>query len=133
MGSFNDWDIHRDAMVLRKSENGMNHFELYLELYSGLYYYKFYIPSQQRFIHDEMNANKMNDPYGGFNSILEIPIQTHLKHPLLQTAQMKADIWWSDMNAGEEQSYRKLSYDNLGVLSSETSVKRVLISNIHPI
>lgn len=114
-------------MILRKTENQRNTFELYLELYSGLYYYKFYIPSTNQYVHDELNANKVSDPYGGFNSILEIPIQTHIKHPLLQTAQMKADIWWSDMN--QEEGYHKRSYDNLGILSSETSIKKVRPSN----
>lgn len=124
VGSFNGWDPHQDAMILCKTENQQNSFELYLELYSGLYYYKFYFPAKQMYIHDEQNHNKVPDPYGGFNSILEIPIQTHLKHPLLQSPQMKADVWWSDLNP-EEKQIRRYSYTNLGVLSGDTKVKRV--------
>lgn len=131
VGSFNDWDTKRDSMILRKTENGVNSFELYLELYSGLYYYKFFIPSQQCFIHDEMNTNRVSDPYGGYNSVLEIPIQTHLKHPLLQTAEMKADVWWNEMMNDGDHPCRKLSYDNLGVSVDENnSVRHVLSGSI---
>ena len=39
VGSFNAWNPASDEMVLRRTENTRNVFELYLELYSGLYYY----------------------------------------------------------------------------------------------
>ena len=127
VGSFNDWNPHQDAMILCKTEKGQNCFDLYLELYSGLYYYKFYFPSQQYYTHDLLNPNRVADPYGGFNSVLEIPIQTQLKHPLLQTAQMKADIWWHDLQASDNPS-SKLSYNNLGIINSDNpSVKKVVI------
>ena len=126
VGSFNNWNTEKDEMILWKTDNQKNYFELNLELYSGLYYYKFYIPSQKRYIHDECNSNKVNDPYDGYNSVLEIPIQTHIKHPLLQTAQMKADVWWNGMTSSEQhQPYYKCSYNNLGILSKETSIKKV--------
>jgi len=74
VGSFNNWDTTKDAMIIRKSEGNTNIFEVYLELYSGLYYYKFYLPGSKTYIHDPMNPNKVSDPYGGFNSVLEIPV-----------------------------------------------------------
>ena len=134
VGSFNHWDTKRDKMVLRRSENGLNIFELYLELYSGLYYYKFYIPATNSYTYDILNPNKVSDSFGGFNSVLEIPIQIHIKHPLLQSAQMKADIWWNRPEDEEKEGsvYRTISYGNLGVLaassnrlSDSSTVKRV--------
>ena len=131
VGSFNDWNPTSDEMVLRRTENKQNVFELYLELYSGLYYYKFYIPAQQRYVCDPTNASKVSDSFGGFNSVLEIPIQTQIKHPYLQSAQLKADTWW-DVEAEASQGFRTVSYDNLGILASaprragkEGAMKRV--------
>ena len=131
VGSFNEWNTTSDEMVLRKTENNQNVFELYLELYSGLYYYKFYIPSQKSFVCDPMNPRRVSDSYGGYNSILEIPIQTHTKHPYLQSAQLKADTWWA-VDEDADQVYRTVSYGNLGVLANppvhgnpKASMKRV--------
>ena len=61
VGSFNEWNTTSDEMVLRKTENNQNVFELYLELYSGLYYYKFYIPSHKSFVCDTMNPRRVSD------------------------------------------------------------------------
>ena len=74
VGSFNNWDISRDPMVFRKTEGAKNIFDVYLELYSGLYYYKFYLPELGEYSHDPMNPNRVSDSYGGYNSVLEIPV-----------------------------------------------------------
>lgn len=117
VGSFNDWNPASDEMVLRRTENKQNVFELYLELYAGLYYYKFFIPAQHRYVCDPTNASKVSDSFGGFNSVLEIPIQTHIKHPYLQSAQLKADTWWG-VDEEADPNVRTVSYDNLGILAS---------------
>ena len=117
VGSFNAWNPASDEMVLRRTENKRNVFELYLELYSGLYYYKFYIPTQKRYVCDPTNTNKVNDSFGGFNSVLEIPIQTRIKHPYLQSAQLKADTWWK-VDSDTSHGFRSVSYDNLGILAT---------------
>lgn len=74
VGSFNNWDITKDPMVFRKAEGTTNIFDVCLELYSGLYYYKFYLPASGEYRQDPMNPNRANDTFGGYNSVLEIPV-----------------------------------------------------------
>lgn len=74
VGSFNDWNTTRDRMFPRKTDDGTTIFELYLELYSGLYYYKFYLPESNQYVVDPLNSNHVSDTYGSFNSVLEIPV-----------------------------------------------------------
>ena len=74
VGSFNNWDPLKDPMVFRKAKGTTNLFDVYLELYSGLYYYKFYLPDSGEYFHDPMNPNRVSDSYGGYNSVLEIPV-----------------------------------------------------------
>lgn len=75
VGSFNDWNTTRDRMFPRKTDSGETIFELYLELYSGLYYYKFFLPESNQYVVDPLNPNHVSDTYGGFNSVLEIPVR----------------------------------------------------------
>ena len=121
VGSFNNWDPAKDRMLLRAEEKGKRLFELGLELYSGLYYYKFFLPSTNSYQHDPLNPNRVDDTFGGFNSVLEIPIQTVVRHPLLQSAQMRADIWWDDTHSADLPAARTLSYGNLGLLSASSA------------
>ena len=82
VGSFNNWDITKDPMVFRKTEGATNIFDICLELYSGLYYYKFYIPASGEYQHDPMNPNRADDTFGGYNSVLEIPVGGRVFHSL---------------------------------------------------
>jgi 1,4-alpha-glucan branching enzyme len=69
VGDFNNWSPRIDAMV---DENGDGEWTLYYTLAPGVYQYKFVVNGTQ-WIPDPRNPERVNDGFGGENSVLRVP------------------------------------------------------------
>lgn len=78
-GQMNDWTPSRTP-ELQKNEQGL--YEVQLELSPGTYLYQMNLDGEQN--HDPNNPQKVDNGFGKYNSILEIPGKKHL-FPLLTT------------------------------------------------
>jgi 1,4-alpha-glucan branching enzyme len=68
-GDFNGW--RPDARPLKNTDGGK--WEARLMLTSGQYEYRFVVDG--RWIEDPQASRRMANPYGGFNSVLLVPLQ----------------------------------------------------------
>lgn len=68
MGAFNDWN--RNSLPMQ-DEDGDGVYEIVLELDPGQYLYQFVVDEKEIF--DPNNPNKVDNGFGGYNSVVQVP------------------------------------------------------------